>query len=383
MLKITDQFYSNLAANQIPLSDLLIMDHLFHEVPEDWHVIITDIRNSTAAVASGQHETVNFIATGSIVTVLNIAYKAKITVPFFFGGDGATFIVPPVIIAPVMSALLIFKKNTLDNFDLDLRAGTIPVSMIYEQGNQLRISKFKSSETLSIPVVLGNGLSYAEKVIKAEDYLFADHSELESELDLTGMECRWDKIGPPEDHNEVVTLLAVATDGIKQAEAFRKVILLLDNIYGTPEKRQPISVSKLKLKTTFSRLGMEMRAKIESVNLFKKIYTWITHSLAHLYFSTRKGKDYLTRLVNMSDTLVIDGRINTVISGTDKQRLNLQDSLKKLEQQGDIKFGICVSKESVMSCYVRDLQDDHIHFVDGAEGGYTNAAGELKFKLRK
>lgn len=383
MLKISDQFYSNLTPNQIPLSDLLIMDHLFHEIPEDWHVIITDIKNSTAAVAAGLHETVNFIATGSIVTVLNIAYKASITVPFFFGGDGATFIVPPAIIAPVMSALLIFRKNTLDQFDLNLRAGTIPVSEIYEQGHQLRISKFKSSETLSIPVVLGNGLSYAEKVIKADDYLFTDHSELESELDLTGMECRWDKIGPPEDHNEVVTLLAVATDGIKQAEAFRKVILLLDEIYGTPEKRQPISVSKLKLKTTFSRLGMEMRAKIENVNLFKKIYSWITHYLAHLYFSTRKGKDYLTRLVNMSDTLVIDGRINTVISGTDKQRLILQNSLKKLEQQGDIKFGICVSKESVMSCYVRDLQDDHIHFVDGAEGGYTNAAGELKIKLRK
>jgi hypothetical protein len=383
MLKISDQFYSNLAANHIPLSDLLIMDHLFNDIPEDWHVIITDIRNSTAAVANGQHETVNFIATGSIVTVLNIAYKANITVPFFFGGDGATFIVPPAIIAGVMSALLIFRKNTLDNFDLDLRAGTIPVSGIYEQGHQLRISKFKSSETLSIPVVLGNGLSYAEKLIKAEDYLFSDDAELISELDLTGMECRWDKIGPPEDHNEVVTLLAIAADGAKQAEAFRKVILLLDDIYGTPEKRQPISVSKLKLKTTFSRLGMEMRARIENVNLFKKIYNWITHSMAHLYFSTRKGKDYLTRLVNMSDTLVIDGRINTVISGTDKQRIRLQDSLNQLEQQGDIKFGICVSKESVMSCYVRDLQDDHIHFVDGAEGGYTNAAGELKLKIRK
>jgi hypothetical protein len=37
----------------------------------------------------GLHETINLVATGSIVAVLNIAYKAKITVPFFFGGDGA------------------------------------------------------------------------------------------------------------------------------------------------------------------------------------------------------------------------------------------------------------------------------------------------------
>ena len=33
-----------------------------------------------------------------------------------------------------------------------------------------------------------------------------------------------------------------------------------------------------------------------------------------------------------------------------------------------------------MSCYVRNLNEEHIHFVDGAEGGYTKAAGMLKRK---
>ena len=71
-----------------------------------------------------------------------------------------------------------------------------------------------------------------------------------------------------------------------------------------------------------------------------------------------------------------------MISGTEKQRLLLEQSLTKLEKAGQIKFGLCVSRESVMSCYVRDLQDDHIHFVDGSEGGYTKAAGMLKLKLK-
>ncbi|SEA76146.1 DUF3095 domain-containing protein [Pedobacter hartonius] len=376
------RFYSDLRENQIPLQELLSRDSLFHKVPDNWHVIITDIRNSTSAVQNGLHQTVNLIATGSIVTVLNITFRANIVIPFFFGGDGATFIVPPTIIDSAMSALLLFRANTLENFNLDLRVGTMLVSRIYEQGHELKISKFKSSKTLYIPVVLGTGLGYAEKVIKGDDYLFPDRALQQSELDLTGMSCRWDKIAPPENHNEVVTLLAVAGTGTKQSDAFRKVIMLLDQIYGTPEKRQPISISKLKLKTTFNRIELEMRATLNNGNFFKKFYEWFTHMLGHLYFKTRKGKDYLSRLVNMSDTLVIDGRINTVISGTDKQRLRLQESLDELEQQGLIKFGLYVSPDSIMSCYVKDLQDEHIHFVDGSEGGYTNAAGVLKQKLR-
>lgn len=378
-----EQFYTDLPANQIPLSELLIRDQLFKEVPANWHMIITDIRNSTIAVANGLHETVNLIATGSIVTVLNIVYKEKLIIPFFFGGDGATFIVPPSIVDHAMAALLLFQASTLENSNIELRAGTIAVEEIYALGHELKISKFKSSKILSIPVVLGTGLSYAEKVIKGDHYLFSTHKDHEAEEpDLTGMQCRWDKIEPPQNHNEVVTLLVIAGEGFKQSQAFKKVISLLDKIYGTPENRQPISVSKLKLKTSFTRIEMEMRAKLERVQIFKKIYTWLTYLFGYLYFSTQTGKDYLARLVNMSDTLVIDGRINTVISGTEEQRLILEKSLNALEKNGEIQFGLYVSRESVMSCYVRDLQDDHIHFVDGSDGGYTQAAGVLKLKLR-
>lgn len=83
----------------------------------------------------------------------------------------------------------------------------------------------------------------------------------------------------------------------------------------------------------------------------------------------------------MSDTLVIDGRINTVISGTKKQRELLEVALNDLERNGYIRYGLYVSKESVMSCYVRSMDEKHVHFVDGSEGGYTKAAGMLKKKL--
>ena len=214
-----DHFYANLAINKLPLAKLLIQDHLFEQVPVDWHVIITDIKNSTAAVNSGQHENVNLIATGSIVTVLNIAFKANILIPFFFGGDGATFIVPTGIVDEVMKALVKYRTNTLDNFNLELRAGIISVNEIYKAKHHLRLSRFSSSETFSIPIVLGDGLAYAEQVIKGENYMLATQ-DTAAEIDLSGMQCRWDKIEPPENSEEVVTLIVIAQQCEQQGQCF-------------------------------------------------------------------------------------------------------------------------------------------------------------------
>ncbi|MNK50526.1 hypothetical protein D3C87_694040 [compost metagenome] len=379
----TDHFYANLPVNKMALAQLLVHNNLFKPVPADWQVIITDIKNSTAAVKAGQHENVNLIATGSIVAVLNIAFKANILIPFFFGGDGATFIVPPDMVSEVMKSLLKYRENTLKGFDLDLRAGIMAVDEIYEAGHHLQISRYSSSETFSIPIVLGDGLAHAEQLIKGENYLLATQDVAANDIDLSGMQCRWDKIEPPENSEEVVTLIVVAQQCEHQAEVFSKVVQHLDEIYGAPEKRQPISVPKLIFKTSFNSLGKELKHRFGKVRIFEFIKSWAINMFSYIYLRTASGKKYLKQLVEMSDTLVIDGRINTVITGTAQQRLALQDELNKLEQDNSILYGLYVSGESIMSCYVRDLEDEHIHFVDGAEGGYTNAAGVLKQKIRE
>ncbi len=376
-----DLFYSRLPVNQISLSDLLMEEHLFFKIPANWHVLITDVKKSTAAIADGLHETVNLVATGSIVAVLNIAYKENLTVPFFFGGDGATFIVPPSIVDAVMKALVKHQQNTQLNFNMMLRVGHVPVETIYTNGDKLSISKLRTSDLFSIPVLLGNGLSYAEKIIKGEDYMLEPPPFTEEELDMSGMQCRWDKIKPPENYDEVVSLLVNSNDGANQAAAFKKVIDSIDSIYGDQEKRKPITISKLKLKGTLKKIGREMRVRMGGYKPLYLIRTWLTTLIGSLYFRTKLGKTYLTQLVDMSDTLVIDGKINTVISGTAKQREQLEEALTQLEKEGYISYGLYVSKESVMSCYVRGMDENHIHFVDGSDGGYTKAASVLKKKL--
>ena len=379
----TKDFYTTLPVNKIKLSELLDRQKLFRNIPQDWHVVITDIKGSTQAVVNGQHEDVNLIATGSIVAVLNIAFGMNVTVPFFFGGDGATFIIPPLLVNKVMHALKLYKANTMTNFGLELRTGIVSVEAIYKGGHEINIAKFSSSVTFAIPIVLGSGLEYAERIIKGVENIFKHDTVPDEQPDLSGMQCRWDKIAPPVNKEEIVTLLIISCSVAQQPAVYKKVLEKMDELYGTPDLRQPISVDRLKLKTTFNRLGTEMRARLGRIKLLELVKTWCISFYGYIYFSIKKGKTYLKTLVEMSDTLVIDGRINTVITGTAIQRAALVKLLDIMEANGEILYGLHVSGASVMSCYVRNLEDGHIHFVDGSEGGYTQAAKMLKAKLSR
>jgi len=377
----TDRFFTRLPVNEIPLSELLLEEHLFYNVPRDWFLVITDIRNSTQAVQDGEHQTVNLVATGSIIAVLNIAYKADITIPFFFGGDGASFLVPASILPMVRDALVIHRHNTLKSFGIDLRVGIISVNEIYVSGQELRICKFRAGETLVIPIVLGEGLNYAEKKIKSG---IGEQDEVENPeftLDLSGMQCRWARIQPPDPNYEVVSLIVICRAGANQRRVFATVFNKVDEVYGLVVKRRPISIAKLKLTTAIARIRLEMRTRFAKYKPVLILMQWIRTLLGYFYFKTKPGKKYLNSLVEMTDTLVVDGKINTVISGSVEQRKKLEGFLEELEAGGQIVYGLHVSNESVMSCYVRNLNDKHIHFVDGGNGGYTKAAMMIKQKL--
>jgi len=376
-------FYSSLDLHSGSISDLVANKALFSKIPEDWYALAADIKNSTEAVRTGKHDQVNLVATGSVIAILNLAYSKNITIPFFFGGDGATMLIPNELLQSAMAALNQHRINTKENFGLELKIGALPIKDIYSKGISLELLKVKISEILTIPVVLGEGLQYAENKIKAT-YSSSDtvDNKIPDLLDLEGMECKWDKISPPNSNQEVVSLIVTASKNTDPSEVFSKVLHSIDTIYGSLDSRKPISVKRLNLKASLRKLNEEMRTKLGKYDLFYLIKNWYTTVIGKYYWSnTLAGKTYLQKLVELTDTLTIDGRINTVITGTPQQRKSLASYLDNLEEKGKIKYGLHVSEQSVMSCYVRDFKiDDHIHFVDGAGGGYTKAANQLKNK---
>ena len=378
----TEAFYADLPLNTLPVSELMGEERLFTALPADWHVVLTDVKGSTQALSNGMHHLVNLVATGSIIAALNIARRADTRVPFFFGGDGATLIVPGTLIAPVLAALHRHRDNTLRNFGLELRVGAVPVAGIYAQGHTLAIAKARMTDAFTIPVVLGQGLQYAETVIKGEDFVAADAPGNEDALNLEGMECRWDSIKPPVEAQEVLCLLVTICELERQPAICRAVLRSIDEFFGPPQERCPVSVSRMRLKPTLGRINREMRARLGRFDLGYLLENWLRTLIGFFYLRhVEEGRSYLRGIAQLSDTLVIDGRINTVIAGTARQRGRLVEALDRMEAAGEIRYGLHICAESVMSCYVRDRSDDHIHFIDGIGGGYTLAATMLKKKL--
>lgn len=380
----TETFYSDLPIQDIRISELIADKSLFVTVPEDWYVLVADIENSSRAILEGRHQDVNLIATGSVIAILNLAAEANISIPFFFGGDGAVILVPEKLLESGISALIKHQENTAKNFGFNLKIGHISVSEIYENNIELIISKAKISDVFSIPVVLGNGLQYAENHIKQdEDTHLNNLPEDQSPLNLEGMECKWNEIKPPKGNQEVISLIVSGCGDQEPSKIFSEVLNAIDKIYGSPKRRKPISVKHLKLSAGLKLLRSEMQVKLGRYNSFYFLKNWIKSMFGDIYLKhSRAGKEYLKKLVELTDTLTIDGRINTVISGTPKQRAALINFLDKLESSNRIKYGLHVSNASRMSCYVKDMStDEHIHFVDGADGGYTKAANNLKEKF--
>ena len=379
------RFYADLPTRTAPLSELMADATLFSAVPADWQVVLTDVRKSTQALSDGKHHQVNLVAAGSIIAALNIAHRTGISLPFFFGGDGATLLVPDALAGPIEAALRVHSENTRINFGLDLRVGSVKLVDIYAQDVGLKIAKVDINHLgLIIPVALGDGLQRAERIVKGDDQMDAPAPATDTALDMEGMECRWDSIGPRENTQEVVCLLVVIRDAARQGPIISAVIADIDEIYGPLSQRSPVSRPQLKLDKSPAKVVTEMRAKLGRFDFAYFVENWLRTQIGGLYFRFNpEGAYYLDRLVQLSDTLMIDGRINTVMSGTAAQRQALTALLDKREADGDILFGIKVCSASVMSCYVRDRRDRHIHFVDGLGGGYTQAATVLKQKLAR
>ena len=74
-------FYRNLKTLQVPVTEVFYQNN-FSDVPEDWFIIMSDVKDSTLAVSSGKHNDVNLIAAGSLIVALNIAKAANIEIPF-------------------------------------------------------------------------------------------------------------------------------------------------------------------------------------------------------------------------------------------------------------------------------------------------------------
>ncbi len=134
-----DNFYRDLAGFK-HFSDFT-RSKWYTALPSDWLVVITDVQGSTQAIQEGQYKQVNALGAASIVALLNSV--KPIVIPYVFGGDGATLCIPPSKIQAVASALIATKHMAMERFNLKLRIGMVPKSVIVHNGHSIHIGKYQ------------------------------------------------------------------------------------------------------------------------------------------------------------------------------------------------------------------------------------------------
>ena len=64
---------------------------LYTPLPDEWHVGVADVVNSTGAIAAGRYKAVNMAGAAAVSAVGNAL--GNMGFPFLFGGDGAVLAV--------------------------------------------------------------------------------------------------------------------------------------------------------------------------------------------------------------------------------------------------------------------------------------------------
>ncbi len=356
----------------------------YQDVPEDWLIAITDVRNSTKAIEAGRYKAVNTMAAVTITAVLNSI--PDIDVPFLFGGDGASIVFPPEVSNQVFYALAAVKRLGRDSFDLEVRAGIVPVSDVIKGGYAVKAGKINNSENFQQPVFTGGGLDYADALIKspqsAELYLIDD--SFAGEADFSGFECRWSK--HPAARGEILSLLVKATspDTERNHQIYDHVLDSIHEIYGDEESRHPIEFKKMRVATSPQQYRNELGWKQESVTFVDTLKLMFLAIGGYLLwkFVDKIWDNYKKTVRETTDHEKFDDMLRMTISGTAEQRQKLSEFLEIYHSVGELCYGIHTADHSLMTCIVFDRFGRQVHFLDADAGGYAMAAKQLKLQLK-
>jgi hypothetical protein len=362
------------------------------DVPGDWWIVIADVIGSTKAIEAGDYKKVNTVGVACIAVVANV--DRTIDLPFIFGGDGATFAVPDVLRERVTIALRAAQKLARESFGLALRVGLVRVGELANQAYWVRLGKMRLSKYVTQPVLSGRGWEEAERRVKASDVvgvLRVEERDGAADGSFEGFECRWQNVPSFQDHKLSLLVAAISPEADVNFSTYQRVLKQIQSIYGDVEQYHPLRVERMQLTFNPRMLSHEWRVRSARLGILRRVEYFLQMVLKNLAgrvlfarnMDTKavKWSQYRRDLVENSDFRKFDGMLRMVMDGRNTQAEELQAYLEAEYQDGRLVYGMHKSREALLTCIVQSYNGNHLHFVDGSDGGYALAARELKQRL--
>ncbi len=350
----------------------------FAPLPQDWVVGFSDIVGSTAAISEGRYKTVNFVGASAIAAVSNALGRRPF--PFVFGGDGASFAVPAADASAAAQALAALASFARAEFELDLRVAMVPLREIRAVGRDIRVARFAASERCAYAMFSGGGVTWFEEQAKRGEYALAAASP-SARPDLAGLSCRWGVA--PAKHGVVLSLI-VAPRG----EDLRYPTLVQDIVrmaFDGAETGRPVTLDRLGAAAPAQSIALEAHALKSTgassvratLNAAAGYALGVTFHKLSLKAGGFDATLYAADVAANADFRKFDDGLRMTLDCTAAFADQLEARLSASSDFAD--WGVFRQKSAQITCFVPSITErDHVHFVDGAEGGYTMAASALK-----
>ncbi len=353
---------------------------LYSALPDDWSIGVADIVESTKAIAEARYKAVNMAGASVIAAVANALEGREF--PFVFGGDGASFAVSPDDIARTRDALAATAIWVEESLNLMMRVALVPVAAVRAQGFDVRVARFGPSPNLSYAMFSGGGLGWAETAMKRGEFAVPAAAP-GTQPDLTGLSCRFEEI--PSVRGLILSVLVVPARGA-DPRAFRKLIEdVIALVERSPDAGRPVPPGGPPLRWPPAGADFEARAA-RGGSLLKRRAAVLTFTL-FAYLIMRFGisvggfvpKTYVRQVVENSDFRKYDDGLRMILDCTPELEVALTRRLTLAASAGVVRYGLHRQDAAMMTCFTPSaLRSDHVHFIDGARGGYASAATALK-----
>jgi hypothetical protein len=353
---------------------------LYSPLPDDWSIGVADIVESTRAIAEARYKAVNMAGASVIAAVANALEGREF--PFVFGGDGASFAVSPDDLDRAREALAASATWVEESLNLVMRVALVPVAAVRAQGLDVRVARFGPSPNLSYAMFSGGGLGWAEAAMKRGEFAVPKASP-GTQPDLTGLSCRFEEI--PSARGLILSVLVMPTRTANPA-AFRRLIEdVVALVERSPEAGRPVPSGGPPLRWPPAGADFEARAA-RGGSLLKRRVVVLGYAL-FAYFVMRFGisvggfvpQTYLQQVVENSDFRKYDDGLRMILDCTPELERALTQRLAEAAAAGIVRYGLHRQDAAMMTCFTPSaVRSDHVHFIDGARGGYASAATALK-----
>jgi hypothetical protein len=358
----------------------LMEPSLYARLPSDWSIGVADIVESTKAIAQARYKAVNMAGAAVIAAVTNALEGREF--PFVFGGDGASFAVAPADLERAREALAATATWVKEDLDLQMRVALVPLTAIRAQGLDVRVARFGPSPNLSYAMFSGGGLGWAEAAMKRGEFAVS-LAPPGTQPDLSGLSCRFEEM--PAVRGLILSLLVLPAQGADPAAYRRLIEDIVALVERSPDQGRPVPPGGPPLRWPPAGVEFEARARRGGALLTRRlqVFAWTLFYYFVMRFGIKVGgfvpKIYVQQVVENSDFRKYDDGLRMILDCTPDLERTLSERLAAASSAGIARYGLYQQDAAMMTCFTPSaLRSDHVHFIDGARGGYASAATALK-----